>query len=1032
MHRRLLVAVGAAALITVGSLPITALAAGPVGPSQRIDVSKIDPAFQPMMTDTERSVTVVLELAASPALRAGTTRAAQQAAASTLRTAQKSIASAVNRTCAKVTARYQYAYNGLRVRTTIGQLAKLAAIPGVVAVRPVRVHERTNVNGVPAIGAPATWEGAGATGDGVIIAVLDTGIDYTHANFGGSGDPADYTSNDSEVVEAGTFPTPKVIAGTDFVGDDYDASSSDPLDATPNPDDDPIDCHGHGSHVAGSAAGFGVLTDGSTYDGLYTTETIGDGSDFAVGPGVAPEAKLVAVRVFGCDGSSDVVVDALEWVALYNVEHVVGIDVINMSLGSPFGSNTDPDSVMTNNLVASGVVVVASAGNESAVPFITGSPGAATRAISVAALDANPTLPMTNINLPDDPDIAGINQNAFPGLPVAGELFVLDDDPGTAGVNEFLGCEATDYPAGVAGKIVAVKRGVCAFVQKGAYAEAAGAIGIIVINTDASAVGALPTFIGYNPEIFDIPMIGTDKTAQPTLIGAEGDAITLESSGAQANPAYNSITSFSSSGPRWGDNALKPDVAAPGASVVSTLVGSGWKGTTLSGTSMAAPMTAGAAALVIQGHPAWSPLKVKAALVNTADAASVVDYTPLRSGSGLIAVDLAATANVVATTGDGTASLSYGYVQTGRAWSKSKTITIWNDGPAAATYTLAASTSRVTLSRTSVTIPAGSSRSVTATARLSKAAVANLPTVDNYQTGDFTGLLAMSGAVTATPAGSIDGQHALRVPYLFVPRGVSNVVAERSKTKNWTSASGIRTGKLLLENTSGHDGWADVYALGTKDKAGDGVSGTDVAATGVQVLPTEALWLPDPDDRALFFAVNMHDRFSSASPHEVDVAVDTNGNGIADFFVIGFDAGALFAGAYSGEYASVILDTNDTVTNADDIIFSAWNANAPRNGSTMLLPVLASEIGLAAGDGSFTYWVAAFDGFTGAADETNVSQAFDAFNPAISTGNFKKVDAGSSAKIRVSFRRSADPRGWLVITMDDRNGVRQGNIVRTP
>ena len=85
--------------------------------------------------------------------------------------------------------------------------------------------------------------------------------------------------------------------------------------------------------------------------------------------------------------------------------------------------------------------------------------------------------------------------------------------------------------------------------------------------------------------------------------------------GSAPNPTYQQIADFSSSGPRWGDSWLKPDVAAPGVNIFSALVGSGWNGTTLSGTSMAAPMTSGAAALVREAHPNWSPLKVKAALV---------------------------------------------------------------------------------------------------------------------------------------------------------------------------------------------------------------------------------------------------------------------------------------------------------------------------------------------------------------------------------------------------------------------------------
>jgi len=205
MHRRrLLVGIGASALVMLGSLPLPAFAAGPDRAPQRVDMSKVDPTFRPRSADPDRKVNGVLELAGRPALGVATTRAGQQAQAARLRSAQKPVAAAVNRAGARVTARYQYAYNGLRVRTTVGRLAKLAAIPGVVAVRPLRVYERTNVNGVPAIGAPMTWEQSGATGAGTIVAVIDTGVDYTHANFGGEGTAQAYDDNVVATTSDGT------------------------------------------------------------------------------------------------------------------------------------------------------------------------------------------------------------------------------------------------------------------------------------------------------------------------------------------------------------------------------------------------------------------------------------------------------------------------------------------------------------------------------------------------------------------------------------------------------------------------------------------------------------------------------------------------------------------------------------------------------------------------------------------------------------------------------------------------------------
>ena len=202
-----------------------------------------------------------------------------------------------------------------------------------------------------------------------------------------------------------------------------------------------------------------------------------------------------------------------------------------MSLGAVFGRAIDPSSVATQTLVESGVVVAAAAGNAGANAYITDSPAVATGAISIAAVDALPSFPSASIDLASGPDIAAINENAYPGLPVSGTLDAIGN--GAGGLS--LGCAQGDF-AGVAGKIAVVQRGVCAFVDKGANAEGAGAIGIVVVNRDDLPPAELPTFIGYNPEIFDIPMIGTGNAAKAALLAADGTSATLNAGPGHRQP----------------------------------------------------------------------------------------------------------------------------------------------------------------------------------------------------------------------------------------------------------------------------------------------------------------------------------------------------------------------------------------------------------------------------------------------------------------------------------------------------------------
>lgn len=283
--------------------------------------------------------------------------------------------------------RTQRVCNGIAVHADPARVAELQRLPGVKHVHRLRpVHLQTSTS-MPFIEMPALWEGLGLglTGEGIRIGIIDTGIDYLHQDFGGSGNPNDHTVNNTRVIGDGFFPTLKVVGGFDFVGDDYDAF--DPVNSIPQPDPDPMDQHqsGHGTHVAGIAAGFGVTGAGSTYTGSYGPEM--PFGLMQIGPGAAPRALLYALKVFGLGNASFIVIPAIEWAVDPNQDGDFSdhLDVINLSLGDDYAPNDDPEAVACENAALAGVIVVSSAGNDGDVYFATGSPGSAPRVISVAA-----------------------------------------------------------------------------------------------------------------------------------------------------------------------------------------------------------------------------------------------------------------------------------------------------------------------------------------------------------------------------------------------------------------------------------------------------------------------------------------------------------------------------------------------------------------------------------------------------------------------------------------------------------------------
>lgn len=1040
MQRRILAAAGAIALALPFLSTTAASATSPQDdPSSRFAPSEggsVDSSFTPAAIGTDGRVTVIIEMTGDPV---AVVQAEKGRELSTneksdvrgkLKKAQDSIKGGITGSGGEIQAQMQSAYNGFQATVPADQLDTVASLPGVVAIHPARTYAIDNAVSVPYLGVPQVWESTGYTGENVKVAIIDTGIDYTHATFGGPGTVEAYeaaAATSATTADPALYgpAAPRVKGGIDLVGDDYNADpGSDDYQPVPHPDDNPLDCEGHGSHVAGTAAGGGVTSDGAAFSGPYDTTT--PGNTFRVGPGVAPQADLYAIRVFGCGGSTDVVVPALDW-AVAN-----GMDVVNMSLGSSFGRGDDADAVAAANAVGAGVVVVASAGNAGHNPYMTGSPGTGDGVIAVSAVDSAESFPGATLTV-NGVAMEAINANGA-SLDGIGALTVvrLADDPATT-ENEALGCSVAAYAkAGVTpgGNQLAVsQRGTCARVSKAIYAQQAGAAAAVMVNN----TNDLPPYEGFitaNPDtgeqiVLEIPFLGV-RSGDGAKLVAGGTATMTPAQ--IANPGFRGYASFTSSGPRSGDSAISPDVAAPGVSISSAAVGSGSGAAILSGTSMAAPHVAGVAALSVQAHPAWSAPQVAASVVSTADPEKVAGQSLTLGGVGL--VDTAqAVATTVTATGDAfrtesgwarESALSFGFQESPIVFGGIKTVTVRNDGTKPVTYQVSTTPSaasqkaRVNLSSTSITVKPGSSAKLLLTvAAAAKDIPGSLAGDDQYS------FYEISGDITLTSADST-----LRVQYLLVPRSSSTVSTSTSSlfSKKQTVADGTKS--LRLWNLFGAlPGDADVYTWGLSD---DKDTAAAIADTGYDLRAAGVQSIPQGDDQLLVFAVNMHQRWSNAASNEYDVVIDTDADGEADWIVFSYDSGAVRAGSSNGSAETFIVDAK---TGA--LAPSGFLTQAPTDTSTMLLPVYASDLGIS---GSFSYTVQTFSGTNGGSDTASGWATYDPTNPAITNGQYVTVPQRGSATVSVDVDAAAaaaqKPLGSMVVVFDNRSGAGEALLVK--
>ncbi len=474
-------------------------------------------------------------------------------------------------------------FNGYSIDMDSTQLGKLQRTEGVKAIYPmtrVEIPETVPSNepdlatALGMTGADIAQNELGLTGEGVKVAVMDTGIDVDHPDLGGPG-----------------FPNDRVVAGYDLVGDDYNAASSDPDQRVPHPDAVPDDCQGHGTHVAGI-----VGADAEGRDGGIT--------------GVAPGVSFGAYRVFGCEGSTDadIMVAAMERALADDM------DVLNMSIGSAFSWPTYPTATASDRLVDRGMVVVASIGNSGATGlYSAGAPGLGEKVIGVASFDNTHVTARSAVANPSGAPVAYLGLSNVADPPTEGTTDPL--------VNAGPVCPSAGIPleADVAGKTALIARGTCPFAEKYATAFDAGATAVVIYNSSPGL------FSGGGVVDRGVPGIGISQADGRALVAelAAGTEVTLtwtDDEVSSPSPTGGLISSFSSYG-LSPDLTLKPDIGAPGGNINSTLpLEQGGHGVN-SGTSMASPHVAGAVALLLEAKPDLRAWQVRDILQNSADPA---------------------------------------------------------------------------------------------------------------------------------------------------------------------------------------------------------------------------------------------------------------------------------------------------------------------------------------------------------------------------------------------------------------------------
>jgi subtilisin family serine protease len=711
---------------------------------------------------------------------------------------------------ATVPLRYTLVYNGVALNVPSSAIKVIEGMPQVKRVSPNGLLYTQLGTSVNYINAPKVYGAIkeltqfddvreGFEGQGINIAIVDTGIDWTHPMFGG--DPTPPRLGVAPPTPAATSSNKKVIYYLPLT----DIAANDGF--------------GHGTHVASTAAGYLAQHPGA--DGVPAT---GDEKNLH---GVAPQAKLMSYNVCsaikstvsqvqsigGCEHADTIMAleDSVSPFTLTGQPKPIA-HIINLSLGGAGGPDS-PTAVASSNAALTGATVVASSGNSGPGDGTTGAPAAGTHVISVGANTHPGGAPLWSVDVLQAGAINPATTGAVTpakSFPAASgfdrlKLFPMSGTPNPP-ANSFaqhyvlVTNPTLAWPESVRGRIALVKgQGpIPTFAYAANMAAQSGAVGLILFSTSTNATAGtagIPsaTILAEDGEILVEALSSTDNNSVDPVSGS------ISERPIRMNPIFSDkfmgeMGGFSSRGPVRGFGQIKPDVSAPGVAVLAAVPPASLLGAIgalektpnyahLDGTSMSSPHVAGVAALVKQAHPDWTPDVIRTALINNATNMRNESGAPkadgssadsiLAQGGGLVNVPATLnTKSLMGVEGDGIntpgilGSHSYGevpVVNSRVAHTSPVTVTVRDLSGQGGTYNLRVANNRelerggisVTLSSASVSVPAGGAAAYTVNAAVDGNIIRN--TSDAFQ---------MQWYVVAERAG---GGQTLRMPFYLKP-----------------------------------------------------------------------------------------------------------------------------------------------------------------------------------------------------------------------------------------------------------------------